>query len=107
MLTSIYAALFKTTSPLLFDWRRAEISEMLGGDRELVQSFSNITTEMHWFRVYLPCLHKNSKLLSSADGARDQLLDDDALFKALIFDNELKLARARKKAAVRAGLLWF
>jgi len=51
MLTSIYAALFKTTSPLTFDWRTAEISEMLGRDPELIKSFCNIKTEMHWFRT--------------------------------------------------------
>lgn len=50
-LTSIYSALYKTTSPLTFDWRKKEIfSEMLGGDSVLIQLFCDIKTEMYWFR---------------------------------------------------------
>ncbi len=49
-LTSIYAALYKTTSPLTFDWRKEEYFEMLGNDLTLVKSFCNIKTEMYWFR---------------------------------------------------------
>ena len=49
-LTSMYAALYKTTSPLTFDWRTAEISDMLGTDQQLIRLFNNIKTEMYWFR---------------------------------------------------------
>jgi hypothetical protein len=50
-LTSIYSALYKTTSPLTFDWRKKDVfSEMLGGDPVLIQLFCDIKTEMYWFR---------------------------------------------------------
>jgi hypothetical protein len=52
-LTSVYAALYRTTSPLTLDWRTEEVSKMLGGDAELIKLFSNIKTEMFWFRMYL------------------------------------------------------
>lgn len=47
-LTSVYAALYKTTSPLTFDWRTQEVRDMLGGDGGLVEAFINIKTEMFW-----------------------------------------------------------
>ena len=50
-ITSIYSALYKTTTPLTFDWRKEEISEMLGRDSELIKSFCNIKTEMFWLRM--------------------------------------------------------
>lgn len=50
-LTSIYSALYKTTSPLTFDWRTDEISEMLGRDQDLIKAFCSIKTEMYWFRM--------------------------------------------------------
>ena len=49
-ITSIYSALYKTTTPLTFDWRKEEISKMLGRDSELIKSFCNIKTEMFWLR---------------------------------------------------------
>ena len=50
-LTSIYSALYKTTSPLTFDWRKKDVfSEMLGGDPVLIQLFCDIKTEMYGFR---------------------------------------------------------
>jgi len=49
-LTSIYATLYKTTSPLTFDWRKSEIAKLLGSDKELIRHFCNIKTEMFWFR---------------------------------------------------------
>jgi hypothetical protein len=48
-LTSIYASVFKTTSPLTLDWRTMEVSEMLGRDTELIRLFCDIKTEMFWF----------------------------------------------------------
>jgi hypothetical protein len=48
-LTSIYSALFRTSSPLIFDWRTDEVSEMLGKDPELIRLFCNIKTELYWF----------------------------------------------------------
>jgi hypothetical protein len=50
ILTAIYSALYKTTSPLMLDWRRDEISDMLGNDAELIKLFCDIKTEMYWFR---------------------------------------------------------
>ena len=49
-ITSIYAALYKTTSPLTLDWRTEEIASMLGNDVELIRLFSIIKAEMFWFR---------------------------------------------------------
>jgi hypothetical protein len=49
-LTSIYAALYKTTSPLTLDWRTKEVSDLLGNDQELIGLFCDIKTEMFWFR---------------------------------------------------------
>ena len=49
-LTSIYAALYKTTSPLTLDWRTQEVSDMLGNDQQLIKRFCDIKTEMMWFR---------------------------------------------------------
>jgi hypothetical protein len=54
MLTSIYAALYKTTSPLTLDWRSKEVAAMLGNDADLITLFCNIKTEMFWFREYTP-----------------------------------------------------
>ncbi|KAF8849451.1 hypothetical protein BDZ45DRAFT_680506 [Acephala macrosclerotiorum] len=88
-LTSIYAALYKTTSPLTLDWRKEEISsEMLGGDSELIRLFYNIKTEMYWFHA-----------------KRDQLFPEDALFKSLIVENESKLLESHKKIAKKQGIL--
>jgi hypothetical protein len=50
-LTSIYGALYKTTSPLTLDWRIEEVAEMLGKDEELIKLFINVKTEMYWFRM--------------------------------------------------------
>jgi hypothetical protein len=50
MLTSIYAALYKTTSPLTLDWRSNEVAVMLGNDSQIINLFCNIKTEMFWFR---------------------------------------------------------
>jgi hypothetical protein len=52
MLTSTYAALYKTTSPLTFDWRKEEVAFMLGNDAHLINLFCSIKTEMFWFRKY-------------------------------------------------------
>ncbi|KAH7304893.1 hypothetical protein BKA65DRAFT_205484 [Rhexocercosporidium sp. MPI-PUGE-AT-0058] len=87
-LTSIYAALYKTTSPLTLDWRTAEISDMLGRDPELIRLFNHIKTEMYWFHA-----------------ARDSLLEEDSLFKSLVVENESKLVTAHIKAAKKKGVL--
>lgn len=50
MLTSIYSALYQTTSPSTLDWRSKEVASMLGNDVDLINLFSNIKTEMFWFR---------------------------------------------------------
>lgn len=49
-LTAIYAALYRTTTPLTFDWRKDEIADLLGHDPTLIRMFSDIKTEMFWFR---------------------------------------------------------
>jgi hypothetical protein len=51
MLTSIYAALYKTTSPLTLDWRSKEVADMMWNDVHLIKLFCNIKTEMFWFRT--------------------------------------------------------
>jgi hypothetical protein len=50
-ITSIFAALYKTTSPLTLDWRTGEVAAMLGHDSDLIKSFSNVKTEIYWFRT--------------------------------------------------------
>jgi hypothetical protein len=45
-LTSIYAALYKTTTPLAFDWRKEDIYELLGHDDTLVKAFDQIKAEI-------------------------------------------------------------
>ena len=52
--TSIFAALYKTTSPLTLDWRTGEVAAMLGHDSDLIKSFSNVKTEIYWFRTSKP-----------------------------------------------------
>jgi len=49
-LTSIYSTIYRTTSPLTFDWRRDEVAELLGHNQNLIRLFCNIKTEMFWFR---------------------------------------------------------
>ncbi|PMD63516.1 uncharacterized protein K444DRAFT_322443 [Hyaloscypha bicolor E] len=88
MLTSIYAALYKTTSPLTLDWRSNEVAVMLGNDSQIINLFCNIKTEMFWF-------HANAH----------ELFPEDILFKTLILDNEKKLAKAHIKAAQRQGII--
>jgi hypothetical protein len=52
MLTSIYAALYKTTSPLTLDWRKEEVASMLGNDSYLIGLFGIIKTEIFWSREF-------------------------------------------------------
>jgi len=87
-ITSIYSALYKTTTPLIFDWRKEAVSEMLGRDPQLIRSFCNIKTEMFW-------LHAE----------RDDLLEEDNLVKALVVDNDSRLLESHKKLARRQGIL--
>jgi hypothetical protein len=35
---------------MIFDWRKDEVLEMLGGDEELIEKFRLIKTEMFWLR---------------------------------------------------------
>ncbi len=103
-LTSIYAALYKTTSPLTFDWRIEEIADMLGRDLQLVTLFCNIKTEMYWFREFSLASLVAAALISK-DSIRNTLLEEDALFKSLIIENENKLVTAQIKIAKRKGIL--
>ncbi len=45
-LTSIYTALYKTTTPLAFDWRKEETYELLGHNETLVEAFGVIKAEI-------------------------------------------------------------
>ncbi|KAK0104871.1 hypothetical protein ONS95_005137 [Cadophora gregata] len=87
-LTSTYAALYNSTSPLTLDWRTEEIASLLDRDPELIKLFCNIKTEMFWFYAI-----------------KDSLLEEDTLFKSLIIENESKLLRAHIKAAKKKGIL--
>ncbi|KAF4628762.1 hypothetical protein G7Y89_g9391 [Cudoniella acicularis] len=87
-LTSIYSALYKTTSPLTLDWRTEEVSELLGRDQELIRLFCNIKTEMYWLQTEM-----------------DSLRPEDNLFKTLVVENESRLLEAHKKAARKKGVL--
>ncbi|KAH6678189.1 hypothetical protein B0J14DRAFT_650411 [Halenospora varia] len=81
-LTSIYSALYKTTSPLTLDWRTEEVLEMFGGNTELIHYFSSIKTEMHWIQFEMA-----------------NLRPEDSLIKTLVVENENRLLEAHKKAA--------
>ncbi|KAH7171069.1 hypothetical protein EDB81DRAFT_837616 [Dactylonectria macrodidyma] len=48
-LVSIYAALFRATSPLYADFRLAATRELLNDDESLVQAFMNLRTESFYF----------------------------------------------------------
>jgi hypothetical protein len=61
-LTAIYSALYRTTSPLMLDWRKDEISELLGKDPDLIRLFCDIKTEMYWFRKYFHLRNKTKNL---------------------------------------------
>ncbi|KAE9376545.1 hypothetical protein N431DRAFT_501388 [Stipitochalara longipes BDJ] len=88
MLTSMYAALYKTTSPLTLDWRSKDIAAMLGNDASLITLFCNIKTEMFWFQAHT-----------------HELFPEDSLFKTLVVENENKLIAAHIKAAKRQGII--
>ncbi|KAN0116972.1 hypothetical protein V8E51_002949 [Hyaloscypha variabilis] len=88
MLTSMYAALYKTTSPLTLDWRSKEVAAMLGNDADLITLFCNIKTEMFWFQS-----HKH------------ELFPEDTLFRTLIVENENKLLAAHIKKAKQQGII--
>lgn len=47
-LISIYTALFRTESPLLFDWRKDETYDMLGRNQTLIYDLVSIEAEMLW-----------------------------------------------------------
>lgn len=49
-LVSIYAALFRVTSPLYSDFRTPATCKLLGNDDSLVQAFMNLRTESFYFR---------------------------------------------------------
>lgn len=52
-MVSIYAALFRSTTPLYTDFRIATNRELLGNDAGLIQAFMNIRTESFYFRKQL------------------------------------------------------
>ncbi|KAH8646019.1 hypothetical protein BGZ60DRAFT_554837 [Tricladium varicosporioides] len=87
-LTSIYSALYKTTSPLTLDWRTEEVSEMLGKDKKLINYFSVIKTEMYWIQSEMHCFRP-----------------EDNLFRRLVVENENRLLEALKKVARKQGIL--
>lgn len=51
-LISIYAALFRATSPLYADFRVAATRQMLNDDDELIRAFMNLRTESFYFRKF-------------------------------------------------------
>lgn len=52
-LVSIYAALFRATSPLYADLRVAATRQLLGDDEDLVRAFMSLRTESFYLREYL------------------------------------------------------
>jgi hypothetical protein len=49
ILTSVYAALFRASTPLYLDWRVASNMELLGNSDELKNAFIALRTEVEWF----------------------------------------------------------
>lgn len=108
MLTSTYAALYKTTSPLTLDWRSNEVAAMMGNDTQLIKLFCNIKTEMFWFRMffkYKTCIKCGAGADFVKETYRDFLFPEDTIFRTLVLDNENKLVKAQIKAAKRQGIL--
>ena len=63
---SIYAALFRSTTPLYTDVRSSSNRQLLGDDPDLIQAFLNLRTESFYFR---------KTLLSRLDHANQQQSD--------------------------------
>jgi len=53
ILTSIYAALFRTSTPLYLDWRKPENFALLGNCNETRFAFTWLVTELYWFCMKL------------------------------------------------------
>lgn len=49
ILTSVYAALFRASTPLYLDWRVRSNMELLGNSDELKLAFIALRTEVEWF----------------------------------------------------------
>ncbi|PMD15544.1 hypothetical protein NA56DRAFT_753817 [Hyaloscypha hepaticicola] len=49
ILTSVYAALFKASTPLYLDWREGSNMELLGNSEVLKGAFIALRTEVEWF----------------------------------------------------------
>jgi hypothetical protein len=49
ILTSVYAALFKASTPLYLDWREGSNMELLGNSEVLKCAFIALRTEVEWF----------------------------------------------------------
>jgi hypothetical protein len=49
ILTSVYAALFRASTPLYLDWRVKSNMELLGNSDELKLAFIALRTEVEWF----------------------------------------------------------
>ncbi|KAH6678188.1 hypothetical protein B0J14DRAFT_316756 [Halenospora varia] len=87
-LTSIYSALYKTTSPLTLDWRTDGVADMLDRDPELIRHFCYIKTEIYW-------IQSETKFFRP----------EDNIFKRLVLENENRLLEAHKKVARKQGIL--
>jgi hypothetical protein len=48
-LTSVYAALFRESTPLYLDWREGSNMELLGNSEVLKGAFIALRTEVEWF----------------------------------------------------------
>lgn len=51
-LVSIFAAIFRATSPLYADFRRSATRELLQNDEGLIKAFINVRTESFYFRKF-------------------------------------------------------
>ena len=49
ILTSVYAALFRASTPLYLDWREGSNMELLGNSEVLKGAFIALRTEVEWF----------------------------------------------------------
>ena len=49
ILTSIYAALFRSSTPLYLDWRVEANFDLLGKSDEVKNAFCNLCTQAFWF----------------------------------------------------------
>lgn len=90
-LVSIYAALFRVTSPLYTDFRVAATRKLLDEDESLVRAFMNLRTESFYFRKCILGPSGVSTNLSTERESCSMTAPQDQLLRRMILDREAGL----------------